>query len=72
MKTKRVYAHRNVFCKTSEDVDTVLNDEIYKLNKPEDIVSLQVIPLIDPHRTQGFVVPYAWMISYVYTWLESE
>ena len=45
---KYEYAYRNVFCKSQEDVDRVLNEEVFKLNKPEDVVSLQVVPYINP------------------------
>ncbi len=65
---KYEYAYRNVFCKNEEDVDKVLNEEIYKMNKPEDIVSLQVIPYIDSKITSGFIIPTCYYISYVYRW----
>lgn len=65
---KYEYAYRNVFCKNEEDVDKVLNEEIYKMNKPEDVVSIQVIPYIDPKITSGFIVPTCYYISYVYRW----
>lgn len=65
---KYEYAYRNVFCKSQEDVDRVLNEEVYKMNKPEDVVSLQVVPYINPQATDGMVIPCCWYICYVYRW----
>ena len=65
---KYEYAYRNVFCKSQEDVDRVLNEEVFKLNKPEDVVSLQVVPYINPKMTDGFAIPCCWYICYVYRW----
>lgn len=69
---KYEYAHRDVFCKTSEEVDKVLNEEVYKLNKPEDIMSIQVIPQVFPDRTKGYLIPCCWYISYIYRWEVEE
>lgn len=63
---KYEYAYRNIFCKTAEDVDKVLNEEVYKFNKAEDIVSLQVVPYINPNVTNGIMVPCCWYVCYVY------
>lgn len=63
---KYEYAYRNVFCKSQEDVDRVLNEEVYKLNKPEDVVFLQVVPYINPKMTDGFAIPACWYVCYVY------
>ena len=65
---KYEYAHRTVFCKTSEDVDEVLNNEVYKLNKPEDVISIQVLPQVFPDKTDGWPVPCFWYVSYIYRW----
>ena len=65
---KYEYAHRNVFCKTQEDVDRVLNEEVYKMNRPEDVVSLQVIPYVFPDKTDGLPAPCFWYVTYVYRW----
>lgn len=65
---KYEYAYRTVFCKTEEDIDKVLNEEIYKMNKSEDVISLQVIPYINPEITDGFAIPACYYISYVYRW----
>lgn len=63
---KYEYGFRSVFCKDQEVVDHVINDEIYKLNKPEDVISINVTPYIDPKITEGFVVPACFYLSYVY------
>lgn len=65
---KYEYAYRNVFCKSQEDVDRVLNEEVYKMNKPEDVVSLQITPYINPKMTDGYPIPCCWYICYVYRW----
>ena len=64
------YAYRNVLCKTQEDVDDVLNNEVYKLNKPEDVISLQVIPQFNQQITDGWLIPICWFVCYVYRWVE--
>lgn len=66
--TKYKYAYRNILCKTQEEIDRILNEEVYKLNKPEDIVSLQVVSYINPEMTKGFVIPACWYICYIYRW----
>lgn len=63
---KYEYTYRNILCKTQEEIDKVLNEEVYKLNKPEDIISLQVVPYINPAITKGLVIPVCWFICYVY------
>ena len=62
---KYKYAFQNIFCKTQEDVNRVLNEEVYKLN-PEDITSLQILPYFDAKLTSGFIVPICWYVCYVF------
>lgn len=64
---KYEYASRTVYCKTQEDVDEVLNNEIYKL-KPEDVMSINITPYINPSITSGFCVVVCFYVSYVYRW----
>ena len=63
---KYEYGQRTVFCKNQEDVDEVLNNEIYKYNKPEDVISINITPYINPDKTDGLPVPILFYISYVY------
>ena len=65
---KYEYAHRTVFCKDQETVDQVINDEVYKLNAPEDVISINITPYINPDRTDGLPVPICFYVSYVYRW----
>ena len=64
---KYEYASRTVFCKTQEDVDEVLNNEIYKFNKVEDVIFLNITPYINTSVT-GIIVPICYYVSYVYRW----
>ena len=65
---KYEYALRMVWCKEQEDVDRVLNEEVYKMNAPEDIVSLNVLPVFDPSSRLGTFLPIGYYVSYVYRW----
>ena len=65
---KYEYAFRNVFCKTQEEVDKVLNEEVYKMNAPEDVVSIQVVPQFRPEITDGLMIPVCWFVCYIYRW----
>lgn len=65
---KYEYASRTVFCKDQETIDEVINNEIYKLNKPEDVISINITPYIDPNKTDGLLVPICFYVSYVYRW----
>lgn len=62
-----MYASRTVLCKTQNYVDELLNEEIYKL-KPEDIMSINITPYINPDVTGGFPVVICFYVSYVYRW----
>lgn len=62
------YAHRTVLCREQEDVDKVINDEIYKLNATEDVISINVTPYVNTDKTNGFLVPICFYVSYVYRW----
>lgn len=63
---KYMYASRTIFCKTQEEIDKVINDEIYKFNKPEDVISINITPYINPSVTEGLCVPICLYVSYVY------
>lgn len=65
---KYEYASRTIFCKTQEDVDEVLNNEIYKLNKPENVISINITPYFNLNITDGFCVPVCLYVSYIYRW----
>lgn len=69
---KYEYASRTVFCRTQEEVDEVINNEIYKLNKPEDVISLNITPYVNPDMTDGLCVPICFYVSYVYRWENDE
>lgn len=64
---KYEYASRTILCATQEEVDEVLNNEIYKL-KPKDVISINITPYINPSMTGGFCVPVCLYVSYVYRW----
>lgn len=66
MDKKYEYGHRTVFCKNQDDVDDVINNEIYKYNKPEDVISINITPYINPDKTDGLPVPIYFYVSYVY------
>lgn len=65
---KYEYASRTVFCRDQETIDEVINNEIYKFNKPEDIISINITPYINPDKTDGYYVPICFYVSYVYRW----
>lgn len=69
---KYEYASRTVFCKDQEDVDKVINNEVYKLNAPEDVISINVTPYVNPDKTDGLPVPICFYVSYVYRWEVNE
>jgi len=69
---KYEYASRIVFCKDQETVDQVINDEVYKLNEPEDVISINITPYINPDKTDGLLVPICFYVSYVYRWEVNE
>ena len=69
---KYEYAHRTVFCKDQETVDQVINDEVYKMNEPEDVISLNITPYVNPDKTDGLLVPICFYVSYVYRWEVDE
>lgn len=69
---KYEYAHRTVFCREQEDVDKVINNEVYKLNAPEDVISINVTPYVNPDKTDGLLVPICFYVSYVYRWEVNE
>lgn len=66
--SKYEYASRTVFCREQEDVDKVINDEIYKLNKPEAVISINITPYVNPDKTEGLCVPICFYVSYIYRW----
>ena len=63
---KYEYAHRTVLCREYEDVNNVINNEVYKLNAPEDVISINVTPYVNPDKTGGLLVPICFYVSYVY------
>ena len=65
MKTYQ-YASRTIFCKTQKDVDKVVNDEIYRFNKPEDVISINITPYVNPETTHHLLIPICFYVSYVY------
>ncbi len=65
---KYEYAHRTVFCRDQEAVDQVINNEIYKWNTPEDIISINITPYVNPDKTDGLLVPICFYVSYIYRW----
>lgn len=65
---KYEYASRTVFCKDQETIDEVINNEIYKLNKPEDVISINITPYVNPNKTDGLLVPICFYVSYIYRW----
>lgn len=69
---KYEYTHRTVFCRDQEAVDQVINDEVYKLNAPEDVISLNITPYVNPDKTDGLLVPICFYVSYVYRWEVNE
>ncbi len=66
--SKYEYASRTVFCKDQENIDEVINNEIYKLNKQEDVISINITPYVNPDKTDGLLVPICFYVSYVYRW----
>ena len=65
---KYEYASRTVFCKDQETIDKVINNEIYKLNKPENVISINITPYVNPNKTDGLLVPICFYVSYIYRW----
>ena len=65
---KYEYASRTVFCRDQKTIDEVINNEIYKLNKPEDVISINITPYINPDKTDGYYFPICFYVSYVYRW----
>lgn len=66
MEKKYEYGFRSVFCKDQEVVDEVINNEIYKYNKPEDVISITITPGFKPSATDGLLIPVCFYVSYVY------
>lgn len=60
-----MYAFKNVYCKTQDDVDNILNNEIARLPK-EDVISINVVPYFDTNVTSGFIVPICYYVCYIY------
>ena len=48
--------------------DEVINNEIYKLNKPEDVISINITPYINPDKADEYYFPICFYLSYVYRW----
>ena len=65
---KYEYASRIIFCRDQKTIDEVINNEIYKLNKPEDVISINITPYINPDKTDAYYFPICFYVSYVYRW----
>ena len=65
---KYEYASRTVFCRDQKTIDEVINNEIYKFNKPDDVISINITPYINPDKADGYYLPICFYLSYVYRW----
>ena len=54
------------FCRDQKTIDEVINNEIYKLNKPEDVISINITPYINPDKADRYYFPICFYLSYVY------
>lgn len=63
---KYEYGFRCVWCKSQEDVDKVLNEEVFVYNKPEDVISINVTPVFAPEKTDGLMIPVGFYLNYTY------
>ena len=66
--SKYEYASRTVFCRDQNTIDEVINNEIYKFNKPEDVISINITPYINPDKADEYYFPICFYLSYVYRW----
>ena len=65
---KYEYTSRTVFCRDQKTIDEVINNEIYKFNKPEDVISINITPYINPDKADRYYFPICFYLSYVYRW----
>ena len=56
------------FVGIKKTIDEVINNEIYKLNKPENVISINITPYINPDKADGYYFSICFYLSYVYRW----
>ena len=49
------------FVGIKKTIDEVINNEIYKLNKPEDVISINITPYINPDKADGYYFPICFL-----------
>ena len=59
---KYEYGFRSVWCREQDDVDKVLNEEVFVYNKPEDVISINVTPVFVPE----ILIPVGYYLNYTY------
>ena len=60
---KYEYGFRSVWCREQDDVDKVLNEEVFVYNKPEDVISINVTPVFVPE----ILIPVGYYLNYTYS-----
>lgn len=63
---KYEYGFRSVWRREQDDVDKVLNEEVFVYNKPEDVISINVTPVFAPEKTDGLMIPVGFYLNYTY------